>query len=47
MAENNKNNDLASLMAEFAKTISEGKKVKLQEEDKKNKDYWEKKQWSW
>ena len=39
MTENNKNNDLASLMAEFAKTISEGKKVKLQEEDKKNKDF--------
>mgnify|MGYP003344042344 FL=1 len=39
MTENNKNNDLASLMAEFAKTIQEGKKVKLQEEDKKNKDF--------
>jgi hypothetical protein len=34
-------NDLASLMAEFANVVKEGKKVKLEEEDKKNKEFLE------
>jgi hypothetical protein len=34
-------NDLASLMAEFANAVKEGKKVKLEEENKKNKEFLE------